>query len=384
MFKDLKNRAAQLMSQMHDYYGDYVIPLHRPSFKGNEKAYLNECIESNFVSSSGGFVDKFEEAFSKWVGVKYAVSTNSGTSALHVGLLGAGVEPGTEVITQALTFVATANAIRYCGAEPIFLDVDSDTLGLSPNDVNQFCQKNVSLKNGVATNKNTGRTISCCLPMHTYGHPSRTAELRVICDNYGIPVVEDCAESLGSFTAKQHTGTAGIAAVFSFNGNKIITTGGGGVVVTSSDTIHNRVRHLSTTAKKSHKYEFYHTEQGYNYRMPSLNAALGLAQLEQLDDFLYEKRLNHIHYKNLCASLDFTLISERVNTSANHWLNCIKLQNIQARNYFLEFTNAHNFMSRPCWELMVDLEMFKGCQQSELLNSRHLRDTIVCLPSSVR
>jgi perosamine synthetase len=384
VLRDIENRASQLMYNMQDYYGDQNIPLHRPSFKGNEKAYLHECIDSNFVSSSGGFVDKFEDAFAKWVGVKYAVSTNSGTSALHVGLLGAGVRPGTEVITQALTFVATANSIRYCGAEPIFLDVDLDTLGLSPYDVKNFLQKNVHLKNGVATNKNTGREISCCLPMHTYGHPSRASELRVICDNYGIPVVEDCAESLGSFVSNQHTGSVGVAAVFSFNGNKIITTGGGGVVVTASETIYNRVRYLSTTAKKTHKYEFYHTEQGYNYRMPSLNAALGLAQLEQLNNFLYEKKINYMNYQKLCEDLDFTLISERIDTSSNHWLNCIKLENIRERNYFLEFTNERNFMSRPCWELMVDLEMFKGCYQSALVNSRHLRDVIVCLPSSVR
>lgn len=380
----LEKRTSQFISKMQEYYRDKNVPLHRPLFAGNEKAYLNECIDSNFVSSSGGFVDKFENAFSKWVGSNYAVSTNSGTSALHVTLLGVGVKPGTEVITQALTFVATANSIRYCGAEPIFLDVELDTLGLCPQDVEKFLKKNVNLRNGVATNKSTGKEISCCLPMHTYGHPSRVLELQSICENYGIPIVEDCAESLGSFDSNQHTGSIGLASAFSFNGNKIITTGGGGVVVTASKPIYERVRHLSTTAKRPHKYEFYHTEQGYNYRMPSLNAALGLAQLEQLEGFLYEKRVNHTYYKNLCHELDFFLVSERKGTSSNNWLNCIKLKDISERNWFLEFSNNRDFMVRPCWELMTDLEMFKSCYRSELVNSRHLRDVIVCLPSSVR
>ena len=368
----------------NEFKSEDFISLHLPVFKGNEKKYINECIDSTFVSSVGPFVDEFEDLMNQITKTKKTTAVVNGTAGLQVALRLVGVKKNDEVITQALTFVATANSIRYCGAEPIFLDVDLDTLGLSPYDVKNFLQKNVHLKNGVATNKNTGREISCCLPMHTYGHPSRASELRVICDNYGIPVVEDCAESLGSFVSNQHTGNVGVAAVFSFNGNKIITTGGGGIVVTASETIYNRVRYLSTTAKKTHKYEFYHTEQGYNYRMPSLNAALGLAQLEQLDNFLNEKRINYMNYKKLCEDLDFTLISERINTSSNHWLNCIKLENICERNYFLEFTNERNFMSRPCWELMVDLEMFKGCYHSALVNSRHLRDVIVCLPSSVR
>ena len=280
------------------YGSERVIPLHEPHFIGNEKKYLNDCIDSTFVSSTGKFVDEFEEKIAKYTGAKYAVATSNGTSALHIALLLANVAKNDEVITQPLTFVATCNAISYCGANPIFIDVDKETMGLSPLSLQAYLKKNAFIKNQQCINNNTGRVIKACVPMHTFGQPCRIDEIKEICDKYNISLIEDAAESLGSFYKDKHTGTFGQMGVISFTGNKIITGGGGGCVITDDEILAKRAKHLTTTAKVSHKWEYIHDMIGYNYRMPNLNAALLVAQLENLESFLLNKR-------ELSKSIDF-------------------------------------------------------------------------------
>jgi perosamine synthetase len=264
--------------------------LHEPRFIGNEKKYLTECIDSTFVSSVGKFVNEFEEKIANYTGAKYAIATSNGTSALHISLQLANVEQNDEVITQALTFVATCNAVSYCGAQPIFVDVDKDTMGLSPSALKEFLENNTSVKNELCVNNTTGRVIKACIPMHTFGHPSRIDEIKDICDRNHIFLIEDAAESVGSFYKDKHTGNFGQVGVMSFNGNKIITAGGGGCIVTNDKTLAKKAKHLTTTAKVPHKWDFYHDMVGYNYRMPNLNAALLVAQLENLDNFVHSKR----------------------------------------------------------------------------------------------
>jgi perosamine synthetase len=270
-------------------YGPDFITLHRPVFEGNEKKYLIDCIDSNFVSSVGARVVEFEQQIAAFTGAKYAVATVNGTAALHVALELIGVARDDEVITQALTFIATCNALSYAGAHAVFVDVDRDTMGLSPVALQTFLSMHAEIRNGRVFNKSTGRRIAACVPMHTFGHACRIEEIVHICDQYGIAVVEDAAESLGSYVGTRHTGNFGKVATLSFNGNKIITTGGGGMIITNDAEIAARAKHLTTTAKKPHPYEFVHDEVGYNYRLPNLNAALGCAQMEQLPGFLAVK-----------------------------------------------------------------------------------------------
>ena len=267
-------------------YGDDFIPLHRPIFEGNERRYLVDCIDSNFVSSVGVKVTEFEEKIAEYTGAKYAVATVNGTAALHVAIELAGVNIGDEVLSQALTFIATCNAISYAGAHPVFVDVDLDTMGMSPDALREFLETHAEKTNSGALNKGTGRRIAACIPMHTFGFPCRIEEIVSICDDWGIAVVEDAAESLGSYVAGRHTGTFGKMATLSFNGNKVITTGGGGMLITDDPELAKRAKHITTTAKVPHPYEFVHDEIGYNYRMPNLNAALGCAQMERLEEFL--------------------------------------------------------------------------------------------------
>jgi len=361
------------------------IPLHEPKFNGNEKKYLNECIDSTFVSSVGKFVDRFEDEISSYVGSKYAIATVNGTSALHIALLLAGVDRDDEVITQALTFVATTNAISYIGAKPIFLDVDLDTLGLSPDSLQKFLEKNCELKDNKCVNKTTAKTIKACVPMHTFGHPCKIDEIKEICDAWHIQLVEDSAESLGSYYKDKHTGTFGKLGVFSFNGNKIITSGGGGVIVTDDELLAKRAKHLTTTAKIPHPYEYEHDEIGYNYRMPNLNAALLCAQLEQVDKFLDSKRELASEYEKFFQdSAHIEFIKEPRDSKSNYWLNAIMLKDKQQRDSFLEFSNANGVMSRPIWKLMSELDIFKDTQKDELTNSKYLSQRVVNIPSSVR
>jgi len=359
------------------------IPLHEPKFVGNEKQYLNECIDSTFVSSVGKFVNEFEEKIANYTGAKYAIATSNGTSALHISLLLAGVENGDEVITQPLTFVATCNAISYCGADPIFVDVDRDTMGLSPVALQEFLDSNTTISNNKCLNNSTGKVIKACVPMHTFGNPCRVDEIKAICDEYNICLIEDAAESLGSLYKGKHTGTYGEMAVMSFNGNKIITAGGGGCIVTGNEALAKQAKHLTTTAKVPHKWAFNHDQVGYNYRMPNLNAALLVAQLEQLDSFLNSKRMLAIQYKEFFANKGIGFVTGIEGAKSNYWLNVLMLDNLEQRDLFLEVTNAAGVMTRPIWTLMSKLPMFKDCQKGNLSNAEWLEDRAVNIPSSV-
>ena len=365
------------------YRSERVIPLHEPRFIGNEKKYLNDCIDSTFVSSTGKFVDEFEEKIAKYTGAKYAVATSNGTSALHIALLLANVAKNDEVITQPLTFVATSNAISYCGANPIFIDVDKETMGLSPLSLQAYLKKNAFIKNQQCINNNTGRVIKACLPMHTFGQPCRIDEIKAICDKYNISLIEDAAESLGSFYKDKHTGTFGQMGVISFNGNKIITGGGGGCVITDDEIIAKRAKHLTTTAKVSHKWEYIHDMIGYNYRMPNLNAALLLAQLENLESFLLNKRELAMIYKDFFSDKACHFVEESLHSKSNYWLNTIILKDKEQRDLFLEEANSKGVMIRPVWTLMNKLTMFKHSQCDGLTNVEWLEERVVNIPSSV-
>ena len=396
------------------------IPLHEPRFVGNEKKYLDECIDSTFVSSVGSFVDLFEKEVVRYTGAKKAVVCVNGTNALHMALLLAGVERDDEVITQPLTFIATANAISYCGALPIFIDVDKDTLGLSPNALESWLHENVEMhdakpeassrkmedgsrkseaytikrasspsrvggiKGGqYPVNKLTGRRISACVPMHTFGHPSRIDEIANICRKYNISLLEDAAESLGSFYKGRHTGTFGEIGILSFNGNKIITSGGGGMLLFNDDEMAKKAKHLTTQAKVPHSWEFIHDEIGYNYRMPNINAALGVAQLEQVEGFLVAKRILAKKYENFFSQQSIAFVKEPKYSKSNYWLNTVLLKDRNERDKFLEFTNKDGIMTRPVWELMNRLPMFKEAQCCDLSNAEWIADRLVNIPSSV-
>lgn len=365
------------------YGDDGVIPLHEPRFIGNEKEYLNDCIDSTFVSSTGVYVDEFEEKIAKYTGAKYAVATCNGTSALHVSLMLANVTINDEVITQPLTFVATCNAISYCGAIPIFLDVDKDTMGLSPKALQIFLEKNTSIEGQQCINKNTGKIIKACLPMHSFGHPCKVDEIRDICHKYKIFLIEDAAESLGSFYKDQHTGTYGKIGSISFNGNKIITSGGGGCIITNDKILAKRAKHITTTAKLNHKWEYMHDMVGYNYRMPNLNAALLTAQLENLDSFLISKRKLAMTYKSFFSDKDCQFFEEPLQSKSNYWLNLILLEDEKQRDLFLDEANSKGLMARPIWTLMNKLPMFKNSHCDELVNARWLEERAVNIPSSV-
>lgn len=361
------------------------IPLHEPRFNGNEKKYLSDCIDSTFVSSVGKYVDTFEEEFAKKIGSKYAIATVNGTAALHISLILSDVKKDDEVITQALTFIATCNAISYIGAKPVFVDVDVDTMGLSPKSLENFLETNCEIKNNQCINKTTKKTIKACVPMHTFGHACRITEIKDICDKWNISLVEDAAESLGSYYNEKHTGTFGKIAAFSFNGNKIITSGGGGVIVTDDETLAKRAKHLTTTAKVPHPFEYVHDEIGYNYRMPNLNTALLVAQLEQLDKFVENKKELALKYDEFFKDIDgIDFIKQPKNSSSNYWLQSIKLKDKKQRDEFLEFTNKNGVMTRPIWKLMNELNMFKDCQSTDLTNSEYLEQRVVNIPSSVR
>jgi len=360
------------------------IPLHEPRFFGNEKKYLNECIDSTFVSSVGKFVDQFEEDVAKFTGAKYAVATANGTAALHISLILAGVTLDDEVITQPLTFIATPNAISYIGAHPVFVDVDKQTLGLSPEKLEHFLSENTEMVKGECVNKTTKRKIKAVVPMHTFGLPAKIDEIITICNGYNIAVVEDAAESLGSYYKKQHTGTFGLLGSLSFNGNKTITTGGGGMIITNNQELAIKAKHITTTAKIPHPWDFDHDMIGFNYRLPNINAALGCAQMENLPLILEKKRQLAAKYQSFFKNTSFQYIPEPENSVANYWLNAIVLENIDERNNFLKMSNEQGVMTRPIWKLMNNLSIYRSAQVGNLENAEWLEERTINIPSSVR
>jgi len=378
MFEDI-------VSFIQDLYGHKkFIGLHEPIFVGNERKYVVDAIDSTFVSSVGAYVDSFEKHFADYVGAKKAIVTGNGTSALHAGLHLLGVQRDDEVLTQALTFVATANAIAYCQAQPIFLDSDRETLGMSPESLEQFLSENAAVEDGLCRNKKTGRIIRACVPMHVFGHPVKIERIVAICEKYQIAVLEDAAESMGSLWHGTHTGLFGKVGVFSFNGNKIITAGGGGMIVTHDEPLGKRAKHLTTTAKIPHPWEFEHDEMGFNYRMPNLNAALILAQLEKLDDFIANKRETAKRYQEFFNTKGIEFFTEPDGARSNYWLNAIFFKNQTERDRFLETTNKNGVMTRPAWKLMPQLAMYKDCQKTDLSISTDIVQRLVNIPSSVR
>jgi len=377
-------KFQQIVFFIKDIYKKDFIPLHEPYFDEEEKKWLIKAIESTFVSSVGPFVEEFEKKIAQYVGSKYAVATINGTSALHLALLAVGVKEGNEVITQPLTFVATCNAIKYCGAEPVFVDVSEKTLGMSAESLEYFLKKYVEVKNGYAYNRITKRRISACVPVHIFGHPTEIDEIVTLCREYNIKVVEDSAEALGSFYKGKHAGTFGNAGILSFNGNKIITTGGGGMVITDDESIAKKVKHLSQVAKVPHPYEYYHDTLGYNYRMPNINAALGLAQLEKLNWFIDKKRQLAEIYKEFFQTLEgIEFIEEPEEVKSNYWLNAVRFPSKKERSLFLEYANKEGVQARGVWTLMYKLPMYRDCFKIATPVAEKLEETVVNIPSGV-
>lgn len=366
------------------YKTEKFIPLHEPSFFGNEKKYLSECIDSTFVSSVGKYVDQFESMICDYTGARYAIATVNGTAALHVALRLVGVSSGDEVITQPLSFIATCNAISYCNARPIFVDVDLDSMGMSPKSLRTFLSANTRQDFGVRINIKTGKKISAVVPMHTFGLPCRIEEIEEICKEFNLPIVEDAAESLGSYFNGKHTGTFGRVGTLSFNGNKTITTGGGGMLITNDASLARRAKHITTTAKLPHSYEFIHDEVGYNYRLPNINAALGCAQMESLPSILKSKRELAFDYANFFIEKNINFAKEMNGSHSNYWLNAIVLESRIQRDSFLKDLNDAGVMSRPIWRLMNNLKMFSDCQKTDLSNAEWLEDRVINIPSSSR
>ncbi|HMV25289.1 MAG TPA: LegC family aminotransferase [bacterium] len=366
------------------YDTDQPIPLHAPVFHGNERKYVLETIDSTFVSSVGEYVTKFESMVADYTGATEAVATSNGTVALQIALLVSGVRHGEEVITQPLTFVATSNAIAHVGAIPIYVDCSLSTMGLSPDSLNEFLETNAINIKGESYNRKTGRRLAACIPMHTFGHVVEIENIRVICDRFNIPLIEDAAESLGSYCGDTHTGLIGDVGVLSFNGNKTITTGGGGMIITKNKQFALRAKHLTTTAKRPHQWEFFHDEVGYNFRLPNLNAALGCAQMERLPDLLRDKRELAYAYRDFFKDTKVRFFEEREGTTSNYWLNSIILSDRAERDEFLSFTNKKNIATRPIWTLMNKLPMYQKCQTTPLPNAEWFEDRVVNIPSSPR
>jgi len=376
---------SHIIQYIKSLYKQDFVPLHEPRFIGNEKKYVLETIDSSFVSSVGKFVTQFEEITADYTGAKYAVATVNGTAALHIALLIAGVKSGDEVLTQALTFVATANAIAYCAAKPTFIDVDSTTLGLSPEMLKNFLLENAEIRScGFTYNKISGNRVSACVPMHTFGFPTKIDEIVAVCKEYNIAVVEDAAESLGSFYKNKHTGTFADIGILSFNGNKTVTTGGGGMLLTSNKEVATFAKHITTTAKMPHKWEYIHDYTAYNYRLPNINAALGVAQMENLNFFIEKKRILAEKYKNFFQNIEnVTYIEEPIHSRSNFWFNTIMFQTKKERDEFLEVTNQNGVMTRPAWQLMHKLPMYQNCFANNLKTTEFLADRMVNIPSSV-
>lgn len=373
-----------VISFIRSYYNrvDEFIALHEPLFVGNERKYVIDAIDSTYVSSVGKYVDEFEVRMAQYTGAKYAVATVNGTAALHMALLVAGVEEDDLVITQPLSFIATCNAISYIKASPIFIDVDKDTLGLSPQVLREYLSRSATIKDGKCIHKKSGKRISACVPMHTFGHPARIDQIVEICHEFKINVVEDAAEAIGSKYQGRHAGTFGLLGTYSFNGNKTITCGGGGAIVTNNEALAKKAKHLTTQAKIPHRWNFDHDFVGYNYRMPNLNAALACAQLEMLDTFVEAKRSLAVQYQSLFKGLKLHFVAEPASAHSNYWLNAVIMDSPAQRDEFLHYTNDRKIMTRPAWNLMSAVAMFRDCDQSDLSNAQYLADRLVNLPSS--
>ena len=367
---------------MHNTRED-ILPLHEPRFLGNERKYVMDCIDSTFVSSVGQYVIDFEEKIKAYTGAKYAIAVVNGTAALHLSLILAGVKSNDLVVTQALSFVATANAIKYAGATPYFADVDRETLGMSPKALRKFLD-HVEVRNNIPYYIPTGQKVGAVVPMHTFGFPCEIDVIADLCSDYNIPLIEDAAESLGSIYKEKHTGTFGLLGAYSFNGNKTITSGAGGIIVTNDDTLGPLAKHLSTQAKQPHKWEYKHNMLGYNYRCPNLNAALACAQLEKLEDFIADKRELAGKYKVFFQSENIAFIEEPEHTRSNYWLNAILMESKEERDLFLQVTNEAGVMTRPVWALLHRLEYLKDSMHDSLENSLYIEDRLVNIPSSVR
>jgi len=364
---------------------DEFIPLHAPVFRGREKEYLIDCINTGYVSSVGSYVTKFEKMCCDYVGISYAVATVNGTSALHTALHMLDVSSGDEVLTQPLSFVATSNAIKYCGAVPVYVDVEKETFGMSPDSLSIFLKKYAEIdKQGNCINKSTGRKIKVCIPVHVFGHPVRIYDIVEICKDYRIYVVEDCAESIGSTVRGVHTGRFGKIGAFSFNGNKTITTGGGGMLVTDDEELATRAKHITTTAKTPHKWEYIHDETGFNYRLPNINAALGCAQMEELPKYINNKRELAKAYKDFFNDTEIDYFEEKQGYKSNYWLNAIIMKNESDRDEFLQYSNDKGVMTRPLWRLNNKLKMYENCQHGSLDNAEWLESRVVNIPSSPR
>jgi perosamine synthetase len=367
----------------NQYRSPDVIPLHAPSFSGNEKKYLCEAIDSTMVSSIGEFVVEFEKKVAEFTGAKYAVAVCSGTAALHLALLSAGVETGDEVLTQSLTFIATCNAISYCGAHPIFLDVERTSLGMCPDSLRNFLELESVIDNdGNCRNRQTGRIIRACVPVHNLGHPVRIDKIREICNLFHIALVEDAAEALGSFYDGQHVGAFGHSGVISFNGNKIITTGGGGMILTNSEETATEIRHLSTTAKLPHKWLYVHDQVGFNYRMPNLNAAVGCGQIETLIEIIEKKRTLASRYESWLEDQNYEFFTEASWAHSNCWLNAFFVRSLDERDIILRLLNENGIMARPMWTPMHTQIPYQNSVKASLYTSNEIENRLVCLPSS--
>ena len=376
---------ADIIAKIKSMYGKdkAFIPLHEPKFSGNEKKYVAECIDSTFVSSVGEFVNDFENKIKTITGSKHAVAVVNGTAALHLSLLLAGVQKDDLVITQAISFVATANAIKYIGAEPFFIDIDQDSLGLSPHSLAEFLQQ-VKLENGIPIHQPSKKKVSAVVPMHTFGLPVKMDEILKLCNEFKIPVVEDAAESLGSKLNGKLTGTFGLLGVYSFNGNKIITSGGGGIIVTDDDRLGKLAKHMSTQSKIPHPWNFEHDMLGFNYRCPNINAALACAQLEQLDYFISNKRQTAQEYKAFFNQTNFKFIEEPKDAYSNYWLNAILTKDKDERDKFLQYANENGVMIRPVWRMLNKLSFLSSFSNVDLKNSQMIENRLVNIPSSVR
>lgn len=377
--------SDQIVDSLRSVLGSEPVPLHTPQFQGHEWEYLKECLDSTFVSSVGPFVDRFEAELAAYTGAKYAVAVVNGTAALHVAMLMAGVQPGDEVLVPALTFVATANAVRYCGAIPHFVDSEVATLGMATAPLRQYLEQHTTQRDGCCFNPSTGRVIRALVPMHTFGHPVDIAGLMAVAESFSLALVEDAAESLGSFYHGQHTGTFGRLGTLSFNGNKTITTGGGGALLTNDADLAQRAKHLTTTAKQPHRWEYIHDQVGYNYRMPNINAALGCAQLEQLPRFLRSKRKLYDCYRKGFAGLESVkLMAEPSGCESNYWLQALMLDEAVAdqRDAILAATNEAGLMTRPSWKLMHELAPYQQCPRAPLPVAESLVQRLINLPSS--
>ena len=376
------NHIIDQIRELHNTRED-ILPLHEPRFLGNERKYVMDCIDSTFVSSVGQYVIDFEEKIKAYTGAKYAIAVVNGTAALHLSLILAGVKSNDLVVTQALSFVATANAIKYTGATPYFTDVDRETLGMSPKALRKFLD-HVEVRNNIPYYIPTGQKVGAVVPMHTFGFPCEIDVIADLCSDYNIPLIEDAAESLGSIYKEKHTGTFGLLGAYSFNGNKTITSGAGGIIVTNDDTLGPLAKHLSTQAKQPHKWEYKHDMLGYNYRCPNLNAALACAQLEKLEDFIADKRELAGKYKVFFQSENIAFIEEPEHTRSNYWLNAILMESKEERDLFLQVTNEAGVMTRPVWALLHRLEYLKDSMYDSLENSLYIEDRLVNIPSSVR